>query len=400
MRRPNRHPYYDKMEDITNWVETADFVIYKDGAVTVAVDGNTGAEVSRNTNATTPITYAINNLPVHGGTIFFKPGTYTIDATLPITYGMNIVGSSVASTVISAAVGMDAHMFSYDTAELIYFPTWRHIQLSGSRASNTGNRGIDCNAWVQDGLLFDIMIIDFDSDGAVIDNTWGWRIVQCVIEYCNENGLICQSSGNGSIMGNKIIENGKCGIYAVMTSATNIIGNFIRNNGEEGLKLQEGVGNTILGNYFSGNSTAVANALDDLYIYQAGSENIIVGNTFHASTDARYNINIAALETGDIITSNFLGGGATGTLNTLSALMIKNNDGYVDENGGVTGNVADGGTFAHGLSGTPTYCVATGSVAGDLISVSGLGAANVTVAIKDEGGGAGTAQPLYWRAWL
>ena len=67
---------------------------------------------------------------------------------------------------------------------------------------------------------------------------------------------------------------------------------------------------------------------------------------------------------------------------------------------GVTGAVADGGTFAHGLASTPLGCVLTGTVTGDIIKVTGLGAANVTVSIKDEGGGAGTAQVLYWKAWF
>ena len=52
-RTPSRLPQYAKTEDISNWEETADYVIYKDGSNTIAVNGNTGKEESINTNTST-----------------------------------------------------------------------------------------------------------------------------------------------------------------------------------------------------------------------------------------------------------------------------------------------------------------------------------------------------------
>jgi hypothetical protein len=65
---------------------------------------------------------------------------------------------------------------------------------------------------------------------------------------------------------------------------------------------------------------------------------------------------------------------------------------------GVALSVSDGGTIAHGLSTTPTWVTCTPSVAGEFVSVTAIGAANFTVAIKAHNGAPGTTQTIYWRA--
>ena len=84
---------------------------------------------------------------------------------------------------------------------------------------------------------------------------------------------------------------------------------------------------------------------------------------------------------------------------TVTTKSIKSNQGYVTENYGGT-SVADGGTINHGLSGTPDYVICTPSVAGEMVSVTALGATNFTVAIKQDDGTAGTTQTVYWRAYF
>ncbi len=65
-----------------------------------------------------------------------------------------------------------------------------------------------------------------------------------------------------------------------------------------------------------------------------------------------------------------------------------------------TASVADGGTISHGMGADPTMCLATGSVAGESITVT-HDATNITVAIKKtnpSGYGviAGTTQTINW----
>jgi hypothetical protein len=69
-------------------------------------------------------------------------------------------------------------------------------------------------------------------------------------------------------------------------------------------------------------------------------------------------------------------------------------------NQGATASVADGGTITHGLApGTPTGVTATGSVAGEIVSVTAKGSTTFTVAIKKPDGTAGTPQTIYWTVW-
>ena len=65
---------------------------------------------------------------------------------------------------------------------------------------------------------------------------------------------------------------------------------------------------------------------------------------------------------------------------------------------GATANVSDGGTVTHGYTSTPTAVIVEGTVAGQTVTVSSIGATTFTVAIKTNLGAAGTAQTLYWLA--
>jgi hypothetical protein len=60
--------------------------------------------------------------------------------------------------------------------------------------------------------------------------------------------------------------------------------------------------------------------------------------------------------------------------------------------------VADGGTVAHGLMTTPAWVIATGSIAGQIVTCTGKDATNLTFAIKTDAGAPGTSQTVYWRA--
>ena len=77
---------------------------------------------------------------------------------------------------------------------------------------------------------------------------------------------------------------------------------------------------------------------------------------------------------------------------------VSRNLGYVTENKGAAASIADGGTIAHGCAAAPTTVTVSGSVAGEIVTVTSIDATNITVAIKKSDGSAGTAQTVYWRA--
>ena len=81
-----------------------------------------------------------------------------------------------------------------------------------------------------------------------------------------------------------------------------------------------------------------------------------------------------------------------------SPAAISGNIGYVTENSGAAATVADGGTIAHGCVEAPTKVTLTGSVAGEIVTVTSIDATNITVAIKKPDNTTGTTQTIYWRA--
>lgn len=75
-----------------------------------------------------------------------------------------------------------------------------------------------------------------------------------------------------------------------------------------------------------------------------------------------------------------------------------NTGSMVVEAEGVATSVADGGTIAHGLSGTPDFYMVGGTVAGETVTVTAVDGTNLTVSIKDDAGASGTAQNVHWKA--
>lgn len=68
------------------------------------------------------------------------------------------------------------------------------------------------------------------------------------------------------------------------------------------------------------------------------------------------------------------------------------------QNRGANASTTDGATITHGLISTPTSVRVSGSVASQFVSVTAVSATTFTVAIKTDGGGAGSSQTVYWEA--
>jgi len=76
-RSGSRLPSFEK-------AETANYVISKEDGVTKAKDGSDGSIASSDTDASTVIQNAIDALPLEGGLIFLKAGTYTLTSTIEL----------------------------------------------------------------------------------------------------------------------------------------------------------------------------------------------------------------------------------------------------------------------------------------------------------------------------
>jgi len=80
-------------------------------------------------------------------------------------------------------------------------------------------------------------------------------------------------------------------------------------------------------------------------------------------------------------------------------LLLKSLADLDDIKYGAESSVADGGTITHGLGANPSGALVTGTIAGNILTVTAKSSTTITVAIKNHDGLAGTTQTVYWFVW-
>jgi hypothetical protein len=425
------------MEDVDNWEETAAYVIYKDGSYTVAVNGDTGVEDSRNTDASTVIQYAIDAITTHGK-IVIKVGAYELTTKITIPSNKMIaihgeVGISEAyfsatdkGVVFTVPIGFNTNIFEIGDASGFVFIDLQDFTINGT--NQTAGHGIQLKN-AQESVIRHVEVKNCTSDGIFL--TKGGDSFDCdvvLIDHCR-----CESNGNCGIymnggpycftrnchlesnligigvyynqqfvFGNMCIGNRNGIELSVAALECAIIGNIVNLNEREGIRTVGSSRDIISSNISIANGTS---ATDPYGIRLYNSTDVIVEDNICTDTQGVKTQTHGVYEDGtsdyNIICHNNLRGNDTAGLSSVGAnTKVESNLGYVTENSGASGVIADGGTIAHGLATTPTHAIITGSVAGEIVNVTGLGAANLTIAIKSNAGAAGTNQVIYWRAWV
>ena len=295
------------------------------------------------------------------------------------------------------------------------------------------------NLWIVDPTWVGLRPLFRSSERATVQN--------CKIDASNGKVCIRTEGIHGNIINNYMVASNtvaNSGGLSVATNADldipsefiNIQGNTF-NGGLSQANLSGARHCTFLGNRFV-NSThnnaysLVLNHYDAVIDYSC-FENVVIGNAFEnirwgilLSSGANVNLsnyrnliqgntiidgataNLAygIFESGANVDNNMIidniiqGASVAPIVKAGGSTIVRGNKGYVTEKSGAAAAVADGGTIAHGCAATPTSAQVTGSVANEFVSVTGIGAANLTVAIKKHDGTPGTAQTIYWRAWV
>jgi hypothetical protein len=244
-----------------------------------------------------------------------------------------------------------------------------------------------------------IYLIGICTDSLVQDN---------IIDEAGGLGIQCSDFDaahdfdNTTISGNKVTNAGGDGILVLATETATVKygirvdNNWVLNPASDGIQVTGAIVGTICNNLIKDSRDAIK--------AEGVLNSRICGN--HIDTTTRDGIKIAdeatqsSVADNNEITHNYLLS-ATDPIDDTStgtANKIRDNIGFVTENGGAAASVADGGTITHGLQATPTYVTANPSVAGEMVSVTAVGATTFTVAIKQDDGTAGTSQTIYWRA--
>lgn len=251
-----------------------------------------------------------------------------------------------------------------DTGHGLHFNDVTRGLMVGNISSANALSGLDC----------------YDSERCTVDGNISYNNTVRGIEI-DSTAYYC------TVVGNIVYNNGEVGISVFRSPSTSIIGNHVMDNGNSGtakygIRLWDTAGTLassncrIIGNYISDDRGGSATQTHGLYLEDANiSGTIITGNTFIGNTTAQ--VYVAAV---------------------ANIHRAKDNFGWVVDKTAKSTSIADGGTIAHGLDVTPIIAVASGTVAGEMVSVTSLDATNLTIAIKKHDGTAGTTQSIMWHA--
>lgn len=209
------------------------------------------------------------------------------------------------------------------------------------------------------------------------------------------------------------IEDFPNGVTSNSTAAQSSVSNvFVLNSGSTGFNLAASAGPVTLNNCWSvGAPTGFLVGMDDATLIGChardfatrgfdvtGDRATIIGGSLFGTTGTgvRTAATADALSVSDLNFGNYSGTPASdGGTNSV----FHHNRGYVTRAAGVT-SVADNGTIAHGLVGTPTAYGATTTTADEYVAISAVSSTTLTIQLTKHDGTAGTTANVAWWAEL
>ena len=448
MRRPNRRPNYTKTEDITNWEIPPDYLIYKDGADTVAVNGSTGEEDSRNVDSVTVIQYTLEQLTT-GGKVLIKPGEYIISKSLEMYYSNQWLQGCGKLTVLKTGNSMtDYHLIKVGETggSTITGCVISDLSVDGNKANNaTYGIGIQISSkgqftHVRNCFIYNTRQYGVSAGGIrphIIGNrfigceeagiyfsSYDARIIGNQVRYNIQYGVLI--TGNGALVANNLINNNglsqirvrgilnviqgnqldycdKCGIEMEGADENTITNNVGCRCEEHGVYCHNSDYNVISNNVFQENSQKTSNVYSGIALVGSSNHNIVTGNEVSDLLEThmqKWGVSEGGTADYNIISKNIAINNLTAEMNIIGAnTLCDHNIGWKTENSG-TATILNAGTaivIAHGLDGTPTVINVTGQHAEVLdIYVDTIGAANFT--ITTIGGAVSADRAIFWEA--
>ena len=238
-------------------------VVFKEGDKYYAKDGKTGNVVYVDTDASNVIQYAIDNIPLPGGTLLIKTGDYYLSKAIRITKHINLVGEGVGATRLMLAPNANSRIIEYciDPNVINIYTTIQphmyiaHMYIGGNRKQQTsGSEAIitkaegNC-ARVADWLLFNVWISSYKGHGVTIKATHNWLILHSSIEH-NDGNAVNLDGANEGMVGFSLIYNNLNGIYVNNVYApVRIIGNRIEEFTDSGININSSRFVIAVGNY-------------------------------------------------------------------------------------------------------------------------------------------------------
>jgi hypothetical protein len=332
------------------------------------VEGFAGAKLKATANGIDLILLDNNNIPDNG-----ENRHRGIRIAFLYLFGSNYTGSGVKFQ--TGAQHDIVHMSNLTCHRLRY-----GIFCGGDASFIHHNNVQDC----VDGIVY------LGGNGQITNN---------IVWDCSGSGLIIQATSLAPIIAadNNI---GNCAVDGIEARGPVVInGNEIVHCKDNQIWLRavgDAGGNAaVSGNVLRTNtSTPVATGIK---VDTPG--NAISGNTLNATASTTG----AAIDIGGTVVdcsvgnNVIVGAWADPPVTIGLSNVVESNSGFTTVGSG--GRViVDGGVIPHGLPKEPTTVILSGTVAGEIVTVTDKDETNITVAIKTNAGGVGSVQKVYWRA--
>ena len=388
------------------------------GSLTLTVAANNASDASKGradyvcdgTADDVEIQAALDALPATGGVVQLSEGLFTTTSAIDFTdnSGSSLVGAGMEATKIKLANGANCNIIYSNPTTEHYFNGVHYMTLDGNRANQTSGIGVfldgggggEENDWRMDHTFV------YSTKGRLFDtyHTWGMKVSRCYFEYSDETSIAAvflRNTTEGTFTDTRFSNAPNTSMIYCLSKYMKFIGCEIALAGQHGIWLGGRHYQSIIGCTIHNNNQG-GGAYDNVFIEDDYVR--IIGNNIGAVSDngdARYGVNLTVGTQNCIVEGNIITDYDTaGVLDAGANNIVRGNNGWITENEGAAASIADGGTIAHGCSDTPTVAVVSGSVAGEIITVSGIDGTNITVDIKDNDGSAGTTQTIYWRAYV
>jgi len=246
------------------YVETADYVIFKENGVIKAKNGEDGSIEFSGSDFATVLQNAIDDLygtPGYGK-IYIRAGKYTVSSTITLKGSIRLVGAGKNRTNLTLADGANTDLIHVCPDNFAILPEIGFMNISGNRDNNTSGNGI-VNYRGDELQLYQVHVGNCVGNAVRMmprgTETVGHMIMHDMTLYnCDSPNLYVGEDGS-NVEGLKIVDN--------------IIGCWKSG----GIKITDGSGAKkilINGNEFWGGNNDI--------LINGGSQINIVGNLFHS----------------------------------------------------------------------------------------------------------------------
>jgi len=369
-------------------VEPASYIVFKDGDLVKAKNGQTGEVEFSDSDAATVLQSAITAM--NGGVLFIKEGTYEITGSIDLAgkQGITIEGvhgtHAGKSTLLKLADDANVPIFTkVESPALISRINIRNLYLHGNSANNpTTIDGLIKFVGVKHAAFENLRIADVNGDGIYLSTCEDIIISRCRISGTSKDGVEVGGSTNVIVSENTIYTNTDTSVYVRLSAGVKILGNNIDQSGGGlyGIFVYRAAEtedyNVIAENYIVGGSRTagacvyiqnsnlnrvIVNSLlrGDRYglVLDDADRNVILGNIIgnpSGYTDQDYGVYERDTSDYNQIELNHFINVTYPVTKVGSNTKVHRNIGYVTENSGTETGTGAQQTIAHGCDFTPT----------------------------------------------